>query len=183
MRGAVCVLNYFDDPEGHNRRDADQTAERLRRYQVPVHVFDADVRSYQSVEALMRRDADLRLASTNDTVREVFTRARRRGRRTGAIMLVDAAGRLCGLFTDSDLARLFEQRRDAALDRSIAEVMTPNPLTVHEGSRVLDAVEILRRRLVAHQNDALSSMRALFSGIGVKNCNTARRASDEDDLA
>src|SRR5207302_5252883 len=95
-------------------------------------------------EALMRRGDGLRLASANATVRDVFARGGRRGRRTGAIMLVDTAGRLCGLFTDSDLARLFEQRRDAALDQPIAEVMTPNPLTVPQGSRVLDAVEILR---------------------------------------
>ena len=24
--GAVCVVNYFDDPDGHNRRDAEETA-------------------------------------------------------------------------------------------------------------------------------------------------------------
>ena len=28
--GATCVVNYFDDPDGQNRRDAEQTAERLR---------------------------------------------------------------------------------------------------------------------------------------------------------
>ncbi len=29
--GATCVVNYFADADGHNRRDADETAERLRR--------------------------------------------------------------------------------------------------------------------------------------------------------
>jgi arabinose-5-phosphate isomerase len=106
-------------------------------------------RKLLKVEAVMRRGADLRLASAHETVRDVFAQVHRRGRRTGAIMLVDTAGRLCGLFTDSDLARLFEQRRDSALDRSIAEVMTPNPLTVRQGSRVLDAVEILRRHRIS----------------------------------
>ncbi len=106
-------------------------------------------RKLLNVDALMRRGDDLRLASATDTVREVFAQVRRRGRRTGAIMLVDAMGRLCGLFTDSDLARLFEQRHDVALDRSIAEVMTPDPLTVPLGSRVLDAVEILRRHHIS----------------------------------
>ena len=56
--GATCVLNYFDDPDGQNRRDAEQTAERLGPYRVPVHVFDADVRRYESVEALMKRIRD-----------------------------------------------------------------------------------------------------------------------------
>jgi arabinose-5-phosphate isomerase len=106
-------------------------------------------RKLLKVDTLMRREEDLRLASTTDTVREVFARVRRRGRRTGAVMLVDATGRLCGLFTDSDLARLFEQRRDSALDRSIAEVMTVGPITVPLGSRVLDALEILRRRRIS----------------------------------
>src|SRR5262249_21105010 len=81
--------------------------------------------------------------------RDVFTRVRRRGRRTGAVMLTDVAGRLCGLFTDSDLARLFEQRQDAALDRPIREVMTPNPLTVLQGTHVVDAVEVLRRHKIS----------------------------------
>jgi arabinose-5-phosphate isomerase len=106
-------------------------------------------RKLLKVEAVMRQGAELRLASVEKTVREVFAQVHRRGRRTGAVMLVDAAGRLCGLFTDSDLARLFEQRRDSDLDRSIAEVMTPNPLTVRQGSRVLDAVEILRRHRIS----------------------------------
>src|SRR5438105_6447705 len=51
--GATCVVNFFNDTEGQNRRDAEETAQRLRRYNVPVQVFDADVRSYGSVEALM----------------------------------------------------------------------------------------------------------------------------------
>jgi 3-oxoacyl-[acyl-carrier protein] reductase len=56
--GAVCIVNYFADPDGHNRRDADETAERLRRYGVPVHVFEADVSQYDSVAAMMKQIAD-----------------------------------------------------------------------------------------------------------------------------
>jgi 3-oxoacyl-[acyl-carrier protein] reductase len=52
--GAVCVVQYFDDPDGQNRRDADATAERLRRYNVPVHVLDGDVRDFASMERLMQ---------------------------------------------------------------------------------------------------------------------------------
>src|SRR5205807_4449902 len=63
-------------------------------------------RKLLKVDVVMRRGNDLRLATSAETVREVFAQARRRGRRTGAVMLVDEAGRLCGIFTDSDLARL-----------------------------------------------------------------------------
>ncbi len=101
------------------------------------------------VEALMRRGNELRIAACMATIREVFAQVRRRGRRTGAVMLTDAAGHLCGLFTDSDLARLIEQRRDDALDRPIREVMTPTPITVLLGTPVPDAVEILRQRKIS----------------------------------
>src|SRR3954447_1873270 len=57
--GATCVLNYFNDPAGQNQRDAQQTAERLRQHQVPVHVLEADVRRYEAVETLMRRVAEV----------------------------------------------------------------------------------------------------------------------------
>ena len=53
--GAVCVVNYFDDPDGQNRRDAEATAERLRTLKAAaVHLFDADVSRYESVERLMQ---------------------------------------------------------------------------------------------------------------------------------
>jgi 3-oxoacyl-[acyl-carrier protein] reductase len=58
VAGATCLVNYFDDPDGHNRRDAEQTADRLRARQVPVHIFEADVGRYEAVEALMKRIAD-----------------------------------------------------------------------------------------------------------------------------
>ena len=64
-------------------------------------------------------------------------------------MLVDLAGKLVGLFTDSDLARLFEQRCDAALDRPIEEVMTKQPLTTSVGERVEEAIEVLRRHRIS----------------------------------
>src|SRR5947209_14382192 len=57
--GAVCVVNYFDDPDGQNRRDAEATAERLRALQAPaVHLIEADVSRYESVERLMQHVAD-----------------------------------------------------------------------------------------------------------------------------
>ncbi len=121
------------------------TREDFARY----HPAGSLGRKLVKVDAVMRRGSDLRIAAHTASVREVFVQVRRRGRRTGAVMLTDADGRLCGLFTDSDLARLFEQRKDAALDRSIAEVMTADPLTVPLGTRVQDAVEVLRRHKIS----------------------------------
>ncbi len=106
-------------------------------------------RKLLKVDAVMRQGDDVRLAHCEETVRTVFAHTRRRGRRTGAVMLVDDAGDLTGIFTDSDLARLFEERRDDAMDRPIREVMTAQPLTVLAGTRVIDAVEVLQRRKIS----------------------------------
>jgi arabinose-5-phosphate isomerase len=121
------------------------TREDFARY----HPAGSLGRKLVKVEAAMREGTELRIASCDETVREVFSRLRRRGRRIGAVMLIDAEGRLCGLFTDSDLARLFERRQDTALDRPIHEVMTANPITVLQGTRVADAVDILRLRKIS----------------------------------
>jgi 3-oxoacyl-[acyl-carrier protein] reductase len=54
---ATCIVNYFDDPAGQNRRDAEETAGRIRALGTTAHLIDADVRSYVSVEAMMKRIA------------------------------------------------------------------------------------------------------------------------------
>lgn len=106
-------------------------------------------RKLLKVDAVMRTGDELRIASHQTTVRHVFGAGKRPGRRTGAVLLVDDAGQLAGLFTDSDLARLFEQRKDDALDRPIADVMTKTPLTVASGSRVVEAIDLMRGRKIS----------------------------------
>jgi arabinose-5-phosphate isomerase len=103
-------------------------------------------RRLMRVEDAMRPLSACRIAREELTVREVLSGQRRGGRRSGAILLVDATGRLSGLFTDSDLARLFENRRDAVLDRPIREVMTTAPCTVPAGAMLEDALAILAER-------------------------------------
>jgi arabinose-5-phosphate isomerase len=118
------------------------TAEQFARF----HPAGSLGRKLAMVAESMRRGAELRIAATTDTVRDVFAKARHTGRRTGAIMIVDGAGRLAGLFTDSDLARLFESRRDAALDAPIEAVMTKNPVVIGPDARLNEAIELLKAR-------------------------------------
>jgi arabinose-5-phosphate isomerase len=106
-------------------------------------------RKLMKVEAAMRQGGEVRQAPCQETVRTVLAQSMRRGRRTGAVILVDADGILRGIFTDSDLARLIEQRRDAALDRPIEEVMTREPFTVPLGTRLLDAVAVMRQEKIS----------------------------------
>ena len=106
-------------------------------------------RQLSTVDDHMRPIEQCRVAPATHTVREIFAALRRPGRRTGAVMLVDASGRLVGLFTDSDLARLFEARRDAAFDQSVEAVMTCAPITVCVGSPLASAVAILAERKIS----------------------------------
>jgi arabinose-5-phosphate isomerase len=106
-------------------------------------------RKLKSVTALMRPRDQLRIASASATVRAVFTNSTRAGRRSGAVLLVDDDGRLAGLFTDSDLARLLERRRDDALDEPISRVMTTDPATVPATATFDTVVELLTSRKIS----------------------------------
>jgi arabinose-5-phosphate isomerase len=96
------------------------------------------------VQDLMRTDRRLRKAHERLTVREVFVSLAGPRRRSGAVLIVDDLGKLVGIFTDSDLARLFERRQDDHLDRAISEVMTRDPFQVVVGSSVAEAVEVMK---------------------------------------
>lgn len=100
-------------------------------------------RQLASVRDVMRPADTLRIATVTSTVREVFVTVAKPGRRSGAVLLVDEQGQLAGLFTDSDLARLLERRRDSQIDRAISEVMTADPACVAPEVLLGDAVQIL----------------------------------------
>jgi arabinose-5-phosphate isomerase len=106
-------------------------------------------RQLSKVEHHMRPLAECRVVPTTRTVRQVFAASPLTGRRTGAIMVTGADGKLVGVFTDSDLARLFERRRDTALDGPIAEVMTRNPRKVPLGSMMNDALLIMSEHKIS----------------------------------
>ena len=123
---------------------------KMRNFQADdfarFHPGGALGRKLSRVDAIMRPLAECRCASDSLTVRDVIVACTKPGRRSGAIMLTDKAGRLTGLFTDSDLARLFERRDELALDRPIRDVMAARPTTVTSGTRVREAVALLAQR-------------------------------------
>jgi len=78
------------------------------------------------------------------TVREVLAKDPTTGRRAGAVVVVDAAGVLAGVFTDGDLRR--HLRTDArVLDEAIGNVMTRNPKRIHEDALASEALAVLNR--------------------------------------
>jgi len=101
------------------------------------------------VDDHLRPVARCRVALETMTVRDVFASVSVPGRRTGAIMLVSEDGRLTGIFTDSDLARLFERRRDRELDQPIRQVMTAHPVTIASGSMMIEAVKLMSLRKIS----------------------------------
>ena len=66
-------------------------------------------------------------------------------RRTGAIVLVDEAGRLSGIFTDADFRRLM-RIDDKGMSRTISQVMTKHPKHLTTDDLVRDAVALTRER-------------------------------------
>jgi arabinose-5-phosphate isomerase len=106
-------------------------------------------RKLQTVGEVMRSRDQLRVASETVTIRELFVSMRRPGRRTGAVMLVDDEGRLSGLFTDSDLVRLLENRRESQLDRPISEVMTASPKRIVPEAPLADAIGLLSQHRIS----------------------------------
>jgi arabinose-5-phosphate isomerase len=103
-------------------------------------------RRLSRVDDIMRPLSDCRQSSDALTVRQVIVACSRPGRRSGAIMLTDKSGKLTGLFTDSDLARLIERRDETALDKPIRTAMAKRPTTVASGTRMADAVALLAKR-------------------------------------
>ncbi len=92
------------------------------------------------VAEAMRPLDQCRVAYQHETTRQVIVEVGKPGRRTGAIMLTNADGQLTGIFTDSDLARLFEARREQSLDGPIHDVMTRSPASVPVEAMLSDAI-------------------------------------------
>lgn len=106
-------------------------------------------RKLSKVDQWMRDRPQCRVASSRATVREVLSGTTVAPRQTGAVMLIDDDGRLVGLFTDSDLVRLLQSRRDAALDGPIDAVMTRNVQTVRSGTLLGEAISVLAGRRIS----------------------------------
>jgi len=128
-------------------------ASRMKEFQpedfARFHPAGALGRKLSKVDDCMRPLAECRVALCSQTVRQILAEGNQPGRRTGAIMIVDPRGTLRGIFTDSDLARLFERHRDECLDGPIREVMTKGPATVPGGSMLIDAVTIMAERKIS----------------------------------
>lgn len=106
-------------------------------------------RKLSCVNDYMRPISQCRICSDQKSIREIFVESRLPGRRSGAILLIDIDGRLSGIFTDSDLARIFERRDFDLLERPVDEMMTRLPKVVVSGSRMQDAVALMGEKKIS----------------------------------
>jgi arabinose-5-phosphate isomerase len=115
------------------------TADDFARF----HPGGALGKKFCDVQQLMRPLTNCRMTHQSVTIRDCMALSSVTGRRSGAIMVVNDAGVLTGVFTDSDLARLLEARAESALDRPVCEQMAIDPHCVDPETLLSDAISLL----------------------------------------
>ncbi|MDB5296783.1 MAG: kdsD [Phycisphaerales bacterium] len=91
-----------------------------------------------------RRGENLPVASDRLTVGQVLHEVSSIKRRSGAVVLVDEAGRVSGIFSDGDLRRLLTDEDGTALRRPVRDVMTRNPKRIRADELASAAIAIMR---------------------------------------
>ena len=104
-------------------------------------------RRLMPVDKVMRTGVHCPRVTAELTVLEALRVIDRTEGRAGAINVVDADGRLVGIFTDGDLRRRL-QRDVSFLDEPIGEVMTASPKFVKEGTLASEAASVLRKHKI-----------------------------------
>ena len=108
------------------------------------------------VEDVMAKGSDIPSVPVTATVMEAVREISRK--RLGMTAVLDADGRVAGIFTDGDLRRLLE-RGASVRDLGIAEVMTRDPLTIGPGALAAEAAQLiestLRNQLLVVDNGRL----------------------------
>ena len=92
-----------------------------------------------------RLGENLPVASDRLTVGQVLHAVSTIKRRSGAVILVNDAGRMSGLFSDGDLRRLITERSAEALDRPVSSVMTRNPKRISADALASEAMAVLKQ--------------------------------------
>ena len=95
-----------------------------------------------------RRGENLALASDHLTVAQVLREVSSIKRRSGAVVLVDAKGKLSGIFSDGDLRRLVTDNDGTALSRPIGQVMTRSPKRIAENAMASEAMAVMRQHRI-----------------------------------
>ena len=93
------------------------------------------------VHQIMRKATQLAVAGPDATVLEVLKTMTQC--RTGAAAIVDADGKLCGVFTHGDLARHYQAHADLGA-LPVGQFMTASPVTVRGDKLAAEALHVLK---------------------------------------
>jgi arabinose-5-phosphate isomerase len=93
---------------------------------------------------MFKRHEQLPLAQTTDTVEQLLHKTRDL-KRHGAVMIVDAQGRLVGIITDGDLRRLITSHGPEALQAKAGEVMTADCKRIRADALAMEAMAIFHK--------------------------------------
>jgi CBS domain-containing protein len=63
-------------------------------------------------------------------------------RRAGSVLVIDDQHRLTGIFTGRDAVRTLSESKDAGAT-TLAQAMTPNPVTISPDNRAIDALRVM----------------------------------------
>jgi arabinose-5-phosphate isomerase len=94
------------------------------------------------VRDLLHSGDDLPVVSDQASLKDALLEMTHKG--LGMTAIVDAAGKLIGIFTDGDLRRLLDNDVDVRR-ASIVEVMKLGPRTVHEDALAVEAVHLMEQ--------------------------------------
>lgn len=100
--------------------------------------------SFFRVKDIMHVDYSLPIVHTDDNVKtavEVITQ-----KKFGCTAILDNNQKLSGIFTDGELRRNIATPN--LLDKKISEVMKTNPITIHPNSLVVEALDLMNRKLI-----------------------------------
>ncbi|MFT5050039.1 MAG: arabinose-5-phosphate isomerase [Chlamydiales bacterium] len=100
------------------------------------------------VGEVMRKDAELPLVPVGTSVSNVLIVTSKTPGRPGAALVVDAGGKLAGIFTDGDLRRLLETDGVEKLNNPVDDFMGSNPKTLSGDQLAVDAYRLLRENRV-----------------------------------
>ncbi len=93
------------------------------------------------VNQIMRKSTQLAVAVPDDTVLDVLKKMTKC--RTGAAAVVDAGGKLCGVFTHGDLARHYQKHPDLG-SLPVGRFMTKTPITIGGDKLAAEALHVLK---------------------------------------
>jgi arabinose-5-phosphate isomerase len=95
--------------------------------------------AFLRVESVMRTGDEIPKLRSGATIREAMQEMTRG--KIGMTAVVDASGRVKGVFTDGDLRRTLEKSND--LERRVDDAMTPAPKTVRSELLAAEAVHVM----------------------------------------